>query len=72
MRAVNAIDAIMASYKAGDYEGALQRAQLLKQDRANAQEYYYFSGAMHHHLGRLPEAEDFLRKCNSSSKKSRA
>lgn len=61
MRAVNAIDAIMASYKAGDYEGALQSAQQLK-DRANAQEYYYFSGAMLHHMGRLPEAEDFLRK----------
>jgi len=62
MRAVNAIDAIMASYKAGDYAGALQNAQLLKQDRANAQEYYYFSGAMLHPMGRLPEAEDFLRK----------
>lgn len=65
MRTVSAINAVMALYRAGDYETGLQKAEALK-DPLNpfkkSAEYCFFRGTMLHHLGRLAESEASLRE----------
>ena len=65
MRTISAINAVMAAYRAGDYETGLQKAEALK-DPLNpfkkSAEYCFFRGTMLHHLGRLQEAEASLRE----------
>jgi tetratricopeptide (TPR) repeat protein len=58
----NAINAIVDAYRKGDYAGALQAAEALKSNPEHAALYFFFSGAMLMHLGRLEEAEPYLRR----------
>jgi tetratricopeptide (TPR) repeat protein len=58
----NAIQAVLAAYRTGDYEAALQAAETMKDDKANLAAYYFFSGTMLMNIGRLQEAEQQLRR----------
>jgi len=59
---MNALKAVMAAYRMGDYALALQKAEGLKDGSSNTAEYCFFRGGMLHHLGRLSEAEASLRE----------
>jgi tetratricopeptide (TPR) repeat protein len=62
VRAMKAINAVMAAYREGDYETGLQKADVLKNHPSNKAEYCFLRGTMLHHLGRLDEAEASLRE----------
>ena len=61
-RTVRTMNAVMADYRDGDYESALQKAELLKNGDQLTPEYCFMTGSMLRHLGRLTEAEAILRK----------
>ena len=60
-KTINAIEAVTASYRAGDYQSALQQAEGLKHGLSMTPEYCFFRGTMLHQLGRFAEAEASLR-----------
>ena len=62
IRITRAIDAVMAAYREGDYETALQKAEDLKNGFSKTAAYCFFRGSMLHHLGRFDEAEASLRE----------
>jgi len=59
---MNAIEAILDAYRRGDYESALKAAEQLKDRPEHAASYFFFTGTMLMNLGRLEEAESFLRR----------
>ena len=59
---MSAIEDILGSYREGDYESALKAAEQLKGRPEHAASYFFFSGTMLMNLGRLEEAEQFLRR----------
>jgi tetratricopeptide (TPR) repeat protein len=59
---MDAIHAVLGAYRKGDYAGALQAAESLKGNPDRAAAYFFFSGMMVMNLGRLQEAEQFLRR----------
>jgi tetratricopeptide (TPR) repeat protein len=62
VRTSNAMKAVMAAYRAGDYETALEKAEKLKDRAKKTAEYCCIRGEMLHHAGRLDEAEVSLRE----------
>ncbi len=56
------IEEIMGSYRKGDYESALKATEQLQQRPEFTASYFFFSGTMLMNLGRLDEAEQFLRR----------
>jgi tetratricopeptide (TPR) repeat protein len=65
VRAMKAINAVMAAYREGDYEAGLKKTEALKDPLnplSKSAEYCFFRGTMLHHLGRLDEAEASLRE----------
>ncbi|HWX94680.1 MAG TPA: tetratricopeptide repeat protein [Terriglobales bacterium] len=61
-KTINALDAVTASYRAGDYQTALQQAEGLKRGFSKTPEYCFFRGSMLHQLGKFSEAEASLRE----------
>jgi tetratricopeptide (TPR) repeat protein len=61
-KTIGALDAVTASYRAGDYQTALQQAEGLKHGFSKTPEYCFFRGSLLHQLGRFPEAEASLRE----------
>ena len=61
-RMKSAIEAVTASYRAGDYATALVRTEELKDGSEATAPYYFFRGSMLHYLGRFSEAETSLRE----------
>ena len=57
-----ATNAVMEPYGRGDYEAALQAAEGLRMNGEITRLYCYFRGANLAHLGRLDEAEAWLRR----------
>lgn len=53
---------VMAAYRQGDYETALQKTEDLKEGFSKTAAYCFFRGSMLHHLGRFDEAEASLRE----------
>jgi tetratricopeptide (TPR) repeat protein len=62
MAALHAIDGVMTPYRKGDYEAALQAAEAFRQDGEVSASYCFYRGSCLAHLGRLPEAETWLRR----------
>jgi tetratricopeptide (TPR) repeat protein len=62
MATLNAIDAEMEPYRRGDYEAALVAAEGFRQDGEVTASYCLYRGTCLAHLGRLPEAEVWLRR----------
>ena len=58
---MNSIDAVLAAYREGDYQGALSAAESMKGNPKLLGAYLFFTGTMLMHLGRLREAEHRLR-----------
>jgi tetratricopeptide (TPR) repeat protein len=58
----NALDAVMEPYRRGDYEAELQAAEGLRQDGEVTTSYCFFRGSSLAYLGRLEEAEVWLRR----------
>jgi tetratricopeptide (TPR) repeat protein len=56
------INAVLDAYRRGDYASALQAAEAFKGNPELAASYFFFSGTMLMHLGRLQEAEQYLRR----------
>jgi tetratricopeptide (TPR) repeat protein len=54
--------AVMAAYRAGDYETALQKAERLKNGTLKTHPYCFMRGALLHRQGRFGEAEASLRE----------
>jgi tetratricopeptide (TPR) repeat protein len=63
--------AVMAAYRAGDYETALQKAERLKNGALKTHPYCFMRGALLHRLGRFSEAEDSLREATALEADSR-
>jgi tetratricopeptide (TPR) repeat protein len=61
-KTLNALGAVEKSYRAGDYQTALEQAEGLKQGFSKTPEYCFFRGTMLHQLGRFTEAEASLRE----------
>lgn len=61
-RTINALEAVTASYRAGDYQTALHQAEGLKHGFSKTPEYCFFRGTMLHQLGKFTEAEVSLRE----------
>src|ERR1700757_4128390 len=61
-KTLNALEAVDTSYRAGDYQTALEQAEGLKQGFSKTPEYCFFRGTMLHQLGRFTEAEASLRE----------
>jgi tetratricopeptide (TPR) repeat protein len=61
-KTINALDAVIASYRAGDYQTALQQAEGLKHGFSKTPEYCFFRGTMLHQLGKFQDAEASLRE----------
>ena len=61
---IDAIHAVMAAYRKGHYEEALQACEALKEanDTERVASYFFFSGTMLMNLGRFEEAEQRLRR----------
>jgi tetratricopeptide (TPR) repeat protein len=59
---MDTIKAILDAYRKGDYAGALRAAEALKGNPALAASHFFFSGIMLMNLGRLQEAEQYLRR----------
>ncbi len=62
LRRIGALDAVIAAYRQGDYETALQRTEDLKDGFSKTAAYCFFRGSMLRHLGRFDEAEACLRE----------
>lgn len=62
MQKMGGINAVIESYRQGDYETALQETEGLKSGFSKSAEYCYFRGSMLFHLGRFEEAESSLRE----------
>jgi tetratricopeptide (TPR) repeat protein len=62
MATLNAIDGFMEPYRRGDYEAALQATESFRQDGDVTASYCFYRGSCLAHLGRLPEAEVWLRR----------
>jgi tetratricopeptide (TPR) repeat protein len=62
MAALQAIDKVMTPYRKGDYEAALAATEAFRQDGEVSASYCFYRGANLSHLGRLPEAETWLRR----------
>lgn len=58
----NAMSAVMAAYRSGDYVTALRKTEGLKNGQEKTGEYCFLRGAMLHHLGQLDESEAILRE----------
>jgi tetratricopeptide (TPR) repeat protein len=56
------LDAVLAAYRAGDYETALQLSEGLKQRGSETPEYCFFRGKSLYEIGKLEEAEASLRQ----------
>lgn len=61
-KTLNALELVTASYRAGDYQTALQQAEGLKHGFSKTAEYCFFRGTMLHQLGKFSEAEASLRE----------
>ena len=61
-KTLSALEAVDASYRAGDYRTALRQAEELKDGFSKTPEYCFFRGMMLHQLGDFPEAEASLRE----------
>lgn len=57
-----AIQAVMEPYRRGDYEASLEATEGLRNDGEITSPYCYFRGSNLAHLGRLEEAEIWLRR----------
>jgi tetratricopeptide (TPR) repeat protein len=57
-----AINGVMEPYRLGDYQAALEAAEGFRDDGEITAEYCFFRGASLSHLGRLEEAETWLRR----------
>ncbi len=57
-----AINSVMAPYRGGDYEAALQAAEAFRANGEITASYCYYRGVNLGHLGRLEEAEIWLRR----------
>lgn len=62
MATLKAIDAEMEPYRRGDYEAALVAAEGFRHGGEVSASYSFYRGACLAHLGRLPEAEVWLRR----------
>lgn len=58
----NAMKAVMAAYRNGDYATALQKTEALRNGQEKTGEYCFLRGGMLRHLGRLEESEAILRE----------
>ncbi len=56
------MDAVLAAYRRGDYQLALQSSEGLKRARKNTRQYCFYRGTMLLQLGNLDEAERWLRQ----------
>ena len=54
---LNALEAVQASYRAGDYQTGLQQSEALKRGSSKTPEYCFFRGTMLHQLGRFVEVQ---------------
>jgi len=59
---LNALELVTASYRAGDYQTALQQAEGLKHGSSKTAEYCFFRGTMLHQLAKFSDAEACLRE----------
>jgi tetratricopeptide (TPR) repeat protein len=57
-----AMDDVLAAYRRGDYQLALQSSEGLKRARKNTRQYCFYRGSMLLQLGNLDEAERWLRQ----------
>jgi len=57
-----AIQAVMEPYRRGDYKASLAAVEGLRRDNEVTHNYCYYRGAILAHLGRLDEAEVWLRR----------
>jgi len=62
LRRIGALDAVIAAYRHGDYETALQKTEDLKEGFSKTAAHCFFRGSMLHHLGRFDEADASLRE----------
>lgn len=60
IRRMITITKVVAAYRYGDYEGALQDAEGLKDGETKTATYCFFRGSMLYYLGRLEDAESVL------------
>src|SRR6202021_3746750 len=58
----NAMNAVMAAYRNGDYITALKKTEGLKNGQEKTGEYCFLRGAMLHHLGQLDKSAAILRE----------
>jgi tetratricopeptide (TPR) repeat protein len=58
----SAMDVVLAAYRRGDYEIALQASERLRRAGKHTREYCFFRGTMLFQLGKLDEAERWLRE----------
>jgi tetratricopeptide (TPR) repeat protein len=59
---LNALGEVQSSYRAGEYQTALEQAEGLKHGFSKTPEYCFFRGTMLHQLGKFAEAEASLRE----------
>ncbi len=57
-----AMSAVMAAYRNGDYATALQKTEALRKGQQKTGEYCFLRGGMLRHLGQLEESEAILRE----------
>jgi tetratricopeptide (TPR) repeat protein len=57
-----AVDGVMEPYRRGDYQAALEAAEAFRDDGEITHQYCFYRGASLAHLGRLEEAETWLRR----------
>src|SRR5580704_7730713 len=62
MAALNAIDAVMTPYRKGDYQASLEAAEGFRYEGEVSESYCFYRGSNLAHLGRLQEAETWLRR----------
>ena len=62
MHTLNALEAVQSSYRAGEYQTALQQSEALKRGSSKTPESCFFRGTMLHQLGKFAEAEASLRE----------
>jgi tetratricopeptide (TPR) repeat protein len=62
MAALNAIDAVMTPYRKGDYQASLEAAEGFRYEGEVSASYCFYRGSNLAHLGRLQEAETWLRR----------
>jgi len=60
IQTLNALEAVQSSYRAGDYESALQQSEALKRGSSKTPEHCFFRGTMLHQLGKFAESEASL------------